>query len=114
VLASGDLVTRADLLGIPPSGEPGPRPVPIHPELRAPAAPTSAAAEVAALNGRLQTLHRLVCQRGSITSLEYAAVVGISARTALRDLANLQGAGVLAREGSRRGARYRLANPLAD
>ncbi len=64
------------------------------------------------LDGRLRVLFGLVRQRGSISSTEYATVAGLSPRTALRDLARLQEAGLLARDGKRRGARYRVANSL--
>jgi DNA-binding NtrC family response regulator len=58
------------------------------------------------LSERLRRLLALVGERGSLTSREYCAEAGVSQRTALRDLSELVDKGLLARQGSRRAARY--------
>jgi predicted DNA-binding transcriptional regulator YafY len=49
----------------------------------------------------------LIREKGSLTSREYCERVGVSQRTALRDLAELVRTGVLVRTGSRKAAIYR-------
>ncbi len=69
--------------------------------------------EAVTLTDRQRALLRIVRERGSVSTQEYGRVVGVSARTALRDLATLAERGVLERSGKRRGARYQLAIGLS-
>ncbi len=61
------------------------------------------------LHPRQQALLAFLARHGRCTSREYCELTGTSARTALRDLADLIDRGHLVREGKRRGAVYRLA-----
>lgn len=51
---------------------------------------------------------------GGMTSGKYAALTRASAATATRDLAQLVERGLLVREGSKRGTRYRLQTPVRE
>ncbi|MCG3133553.1 MAG: Anaerobic nitric oxide reductase transcription regulator NorR [Planctomycetes bacterium] len=62
----------------------------------------------AAVSDRQRRLLALLSEREWITTGEYCEQVGVSPRTALRDVRELVERGVLAMEGKRRGARYRL------
>ncbi|MCA8944265.1 MAG: sigma 54-interacting transcriptional regulator, partial [Planctomycetes bacterium] len=125
VLADGEFVTRADL------GSAGGDVVveiaaslpAVVPAGRTPRTPTSAseappvvipAADPDAVEARLAKLLAWIEAHGEVSSKEVADAIGISPRTALRDLNRLQAEGRLERVGKRRGARYRLANSAAD
>ncbi len=69
-----------------------------------PAAPTPGPG----IEGRRAMALEWVRSRGELTSAEYMQLSGVSARTAVRDLAGLVARGDLERVGRRRGARYRL------
>jgi len=71
-------------------------------------APIAADLRSAGLSDRHRQLLQLASERGTVTSRDYCAKVGVSQRTALRDLAELVGRGLLKRVGSRRGAVYHL------
>jgi DNA-binding NtrC family response regulator len=66
-----------------------------------------------ALNRRQrQVLDYLAEGAVAITNREFCAMVGVSERTGLRDLAELVEQGILSRLGKRKGARYQLAQPV--
>ncbi len=119
VLAQGALVTANDLAGVlgSPAGEsrldPRPDEEPSY------SIPTQAAVEDSppapeGLSPRLRMLYNLVRERGSISTQDCSKVCGVSQRTALRDLTNMQEQGLLSRKGKRRGARYFIAPGPAD
>src|SRR6185436_3321347 len=62
----------------------------------------------AAVSDRQKRLLALLGERTWITTSDYCEIVGISPRTALRDVRELVERGVIVMEGKRRGARYRL------
>jgi DNA-binding NtrC family response regulator len=62
----------------------------------------------AAVSDRQRRLLALMAERTWITTSEYCEIVGVSPRTALRDVRELVERGVIVMEGKRRGARYRL------
>jgi diguanylate cyclase (GGDEF)-like protein len=61
-----------------------------------------------ALNDRQRRLMEIMATRESITTREYAAIVGVSVRTGNRDLAELIELGLIVKIGKRRAAIYRL------
>jgi DeoR/GlpR family transcriptional regulator of sugar metabolism len=60
------------------------------------------------VSDRQRRLLALLAERTWITTSEYCEGVGVSPRTALRDVRELVERGVILMEGRRRGARYRL------
>ena len=73
------------------------------------ASPAGAAAQApSGISDRQRRLLAALGEREWITNTEYCSLVGVSTRTGLRDLQDLIRRGVLAMEGKRRGARYRL------
>ncbi|MEW6742860.1 MAG: sigma 54-interacting transcriptional regulator [Planctomycetota bacterium] len=61
------------------------------------------------LNERQRRLLRLLGEKGSVTNKEYFESVGVSRRTALRDLTDLMERGLIVRRGHRRASHYQLA-----
>jgi DNA-binding NtrC family response regulator/HAMP domain-containing protein len=106
VLARGRLVTREDVLGVAVG------------RAQAPAAEAQEQGSAAPPAGepvedRRDLLRALLREQGSVSTQEYVARAGISARTGLRDLAELVDLGIVRRVGRRRGARYQLATGAA-
>ncbi len=60
------------------------------------------------MSDRQRRLLALMAERTWITTTEYCEIVGVSPRTALRDVRELVENGTIVMEGKRRGARYRL------
>ncbi|MCE9635128.1 MAG: sigma 54-interacting transcriptional regulator [Planctomycetes bacterium] len=92
-----------------PASPPPPTPSGAAPE--APWSPSSAdvyADSPAAVSDRQRRLLALMAERTWITTSEYCDIVGVSPRTALRDVRELVERGVIVMDGKRRGARYRL------
>jgi hypothetical protein len=59
---------------------------------------------------RVRKLYRLVCEKGEIRTQDHMEANAVSHRTGLRDLQLLVDAGLIARRGKRRGARYQSTN----
>jgi DNA-binding CsgD family transcriptional regulator len=60
------------------------------------------------MSDRQRRLLALLSERPWITTTEYCEIVGVSPRTALRDVRELVESGAIVMDGKRRGARYRL------
>jgi DNA-binding NtrC family response regulator len=124
VLQPADTVRAADLLPslgkgarLRAAGSPGGAAEPSRDAARAAAAAdtwgasrdgTSDLDSPSAVSDRQRRLLALLAERTWITTSEYCEVVGVSPRTALRDVRELVERGVILMEGRRRGARYRL------
>ncbi len=100
-----NLVARACVLA--GGDELGPEHVDLGESTGAPPATAAASGAEAGLNERQERLLASLEAGERVGSAEFAEREGISARTALRDLLDLVERGLLEREGSRRGTRFR-------
>ncbi len=75
---------------------------------RRPAASPAARRATNELSDRQRRVLQILAEQEWLTNTEYCELVGISTRTGLRDLKELIERGLVAMEGKRRGARYRL------
>jgi transcriptional regulator with GAF, ATPase, and Fis domain len=113
VMAPGPLVTQADLLGLPP-------PAPVERAESgvnsvAGAGPDRAGPEAPAGIGlRGSSLLEFVRRNPDASNEECGRALGVSARTALRELSVLIRLGLVVRRGSRRGARYSVSSMRPD
>jgi transcriptional regulator with GAF, ATPase, and Fis domain len=92
-----------------PAAEPGPElpadpgPVYVIPEPEHPVV-------LDGLPERVRMLYRLVCEKGAIRTQDHMQAHAVSHRTGLRDLQILVDAGLIERQGKRRGAKYQSRN----
>ncbi|MBX3468939.1 MAG: sigma-54-dependent Fis family transcriptional regulator [Planctomycetes bacterium] len=112
VLEPDEVIGASRLLVDAPPAAPTPA------QARLPAYQRTYAFQGVALNRRQrQVLEHLSGAGGgavAVTNREFCAMVGVSERTGLRDLAELVDQGILVRLGKRKGARYQLARRDGD
>ncbi|MCO5171931.1 MAG: sigma 54-interacting transcriptional regulator [Planctomycetes bacterium] len=107
VLEAGEVIGGSRLLVDAPAAAPA-----AAAQARLPAYQRTYAFQGVALNRRQRQVleHLSGADRAlAVTNREFCAMVGVSERTGLRDLAELVDQGILVRLGKRKGARYQLA-----